>query len=226
MWTMEEISPNLPDDHPVKFVHDRDTIQDHAVNTDERTQSSDATEDSSSNEKNDEEYATEEEELHPDEIQQFLLRNPNNPGEPPEVGDVIEFVDDDTQPPTLVRAIVKPMTSKLSKKWKGWFNIFREGASRSSSVDLTAVRWTYAQDRVFQVDGNYTVEQCLGSTEDIYIEDSLSEQESIRGRANSEYFSNLLHLLIAQAQFEVSEKIKKDCPALDLQLPEPPLLPC
>ena len=164
------------------------------------------------------------------EIVDFLQEHPTNPESTPEPGNTITFLDEDTDPATLVTATVKPMVPKMQKKWPTWCNILRRGASRISSVDLSAVRWTFTEEDqdIYQIDGNYTFNSI--SVEDLYIDENWSDQNSIAGTENSEHMSNLVHLAIATAQFEVSDEPKPErrdylVDTLNLEVPAPPLPP-
>ena len=85
-----------------------------------------------------------------DHLQDFLIRNPVNPENQPYPGDIIQFLDMDTDPPAIVQATVKPMVPHIKRKWKTWVNILRDGTSRISSVNLEDVRWTFVENQIPQ----------------------------------------------------------------------------
>lgn len=54
------------------------------------------------------------------------------------------------------------------------------------------------------MDGNSTIESSspTHSTEDLYFENTASDQGSIFGKSHTEYLAKMLHLSIAKAQFK------------------------
>ena len=118
-----------------------------------------------------------------------------NPTSTPKEGDLITALDNDAEPPVIFNAKVTHMYKTVQMKNPGWLNIKRSDKEIETSVNLDRTRWRYSSRAdVPQIDGNYTLlsddNSDHSSTNGIFLDDGLSDQDSICGSSHLEHLIN------------------------------------
>ena len=134
----------------------------------------------------------------------------SNPTTTPRPGDNIEFLDTVSRPPVIVKALVMPKRKSVQNRWPQYCTVKRNDYEHPLSLNLNNTRWRYL-DNIQQIDGNYTlnditpspdghdaihedpsIQECALDNEDyehenlstpqsFFIDDELSDQESVFG---------------------------------------------
>ena len=89
-----------------------------------------------------------------DDLFNKLLPNPTSLPQP---GNQIEFLDTNSQPPTIAKALIMPKRLAVQKRWPQCFLIKCDNYQHPFTLNLQNTRWRYATP-IQQIDGDLSVE--------------------------------------------------------------------